>query len=159
MAGDLSHFFNSLHRINEEDVDSHDKGSVNLVEDDPNDGMGNLISIQQVDDAHMQLQSDYNELLEKYQHLIEAFQEEQFTRKDREQELQSRQMSYQRELDTLKKQHEMAIEAASAAASTSTSIVEESAKLEKLKSAYQKLRQVIILIISSDKAAYEWAQT
>jgi hypothetical protein len=145
LASDLSHFFNSLHRLREEEeVDFQEKGSIPLVEDDPNDGMDNLISIQQVDDAHMRLQTDYNELLEKYQHLINIFQEEQQIRKEREHELQSRQLSYQQELDTLKKQHEMAIEAASAAASASTSIVEESAKLEKLKSAYQKLRQVML---------------
>lgn len=124
-------------------MDSLDKGPLPpFVEDDDDDGMGNLISIQQVDDAQMQLQTDYNEVLEKYQHLIGALQEEQRVREEREHQLQSCQLAYRQDIENLKKQHEMAVEAAAAAASTSTSNAEEAAKLEKLKSAYQKLRMV-----------------
>lgn len=140
LSDDLSHFMNTLHRIaeypeHEEEVEQPPHQDLEATNND-------LISVGEdsVDTSMAYIQQEYSDLSSRYQSVLQMLHEEQQARTAMAVENQAREAQWKQEAEALRKSY-------AEFATNNREDLDKDNKMEKLKSAYQKLRQDHIVLL------------
>ena len=136
LSEDISYFFDTLHKMSERSIEPEDHPNFEIQTFDQTDEL--VSTVDDSENASMAyIQQEYSDLSSRYQMVLQMLETEQNHRIRMEQDHAAKERQQREEIEALRKNFN---ECATTNNNESSSSAEVDGKLEKLKSAYQKLR-------------------